>query len=214
MNTREYTPVDHLLNNFDQALRTLFGQPQTTDRPNPGTFDPEAELDEKQRDHISRLMRINHTGEVCAQALYQGQALTARDDVTRESMHQSAIEENDHLQWCEQRVKELDGRLSMLNPIWYAASFTLGALAGAAGDKWSLGFVAETEKQVEGHLDKHLQQIPMQDSRTRHILRQMKEDEIAHGQKALAHGGVELPLPIKFAMRATSKLMTKSVYYL
>jgi ubiquinone biosynthesis monooxygenase Coq7 len=167
-----------------------------------------------ERDHVSRLMRINHTGEVCAQALYQGQALTARDPATRESMERSAAEENDHLDWCEKRVEELGGRLSLLNPFWYAGSFAIGAVAGAVGDKWSLGFVAETEKQVENHLQEHLEQVPEEDQRTRAILEQMKEDEIEHGQKALDHGGVELPSPIKAAMQLTSKLMTRSVYRL
>ncbi len=159
-------------------------------------------------------MRINHTGEVCAQALYQGQALTARKPEVRRSMERSAAEENDHLAWCEERVEELGGRLSLLNPFWYASSFALGAAAGLAGDKWSLGFVAETEKQVEGHLDEHLAQVPESDCRTRAILEQMKEDEIRHGRKAKAHGGVELPEPVKLAMKLTSKLMTTSVYRL
>jgi len=157
-------------------------------------------------------MRINHTGEVCAQALYQGQALTARDPQTRAAMERSAAEENDHLDWCEQRVEELGGRLSLLNPVWYAGSFAIGAVAGAIGDKWSLGFVAETEKQVEDHLQEHLQQVDAQDQRTRVILEQMKADEIEHGEKAMAHGGVELPGPVRLAMKAMSKLMTRSVY--
>ena len=212
MTPRDYSPSDSLLMNFDQALRTLFGRPQVTERPNPGDPMPEAELSETQRDHIARLMRINHTGEVCAQALYQGQALTARDPVVRKSMERSAAEENDHLDWCEQRVEELGGRLSLLNPLWYAGSFAIGALAGIAGDKWSLGFVAETERQVEGHLDEHLGQVPAEDGRMRAILEQMKTDEIEHGQKALRHGGAALPGPIRALMKATSKIMTQSVY--
>lgn len=211
---RDYSSADSLLLNLDKALRTLFGRPQTTGRPNPGDREPEADLDDRQRDHIGRLMRINHTGEVCAQALYQGQALTARDPETRASMEQSATEENDHLAWCEQRMQELGGRPSLLNPLWYAGSFTIGAVAGAIGDKWSLGFVAETEKQVENHLQSHLEDVPAEDQRSRTILEQMKTDEIEHGQKALAHGGVELPGPIKAAMQLSSKVMTKSVYYL
>ncbi len=213
MNARDYTPVDHLLNQFDQALRTLSGQPQTTGRPTPGAASPEAELDDVQRNHVARLMRINHTGEICAQALYQGQALTARNPAIQDSMRQSAAEENDHLQWCAQRIQTLNGRLSLLNPVWYASSFVIGACAGIAGDKWSLGFIAETEKQVENHLDEHLAQIPVEDNRTHCILRQMKEDEAEHGQKAMMHGGVALPLPIRLAMRVSAKLMTKSVYY-
>ncbi|MEE4659578.1 MAG: 2-polyprenyl-3-methyl-6-methoxy-1,4-benzoquinone monooxygenase [Halieaceae bacterium] len=214
MNQRDYNPADQLLLNVDQALRTLFGRPQVTERTNPAGNQAEADMSEQQREHTARLMRINHTGEVCAQALYQGQALTARDPATRASMQRSAAEENDHLDWCEQRVEELGGRLSLLNPLWYAGSFAIGALAGAIGDRWSLGFVAETEKQVENHLQDHLEQVPAQDRRTRAILEQMKNDEIEHGRKALDHGGVELPGPIKLAMQATSKLMTRSVYHL
>jgi ubiquinone biosynthesis monooxygenase Coq7 len=212
MENRDFSPTDQLLMNVDQALRTLFGRPQVTERPNPATPLPEAELSETERGHIGRLMRINHTGEVCAQALYQGQALTARDPAVRKSMERSAAEENDHLDWCEQRVEELGGRLSLLNPLWYVGSFALGAVAGIAGDKWSLGFVAETEKQVEGHLDEHLGQVPQQDRRTRAILEQMKTDEIEHGQKALDHGGAKLPAPIRGLMKATAKIMTTSVY--
>ncbi|MGB5614479.1 MAG: 2-polyprenyl-3-methyl-6-methoxy-1,4-benzoquinone monooxygenase [Sedimenticolaceae bacterium] len=212
MERRHFSPTDTLLMNVDQALRTLFGRPQVTERANPAGQAPETELSDDQRDHIARLMRINHTGEVCAQALYQGQALTARDPIVRKSMERSAAEENDHLDWCEQRVEELGGRLSLLNPLWYAGSFALGTVAGIAGDKWSLGFVAETENQVEGHLDEHLQQVPAEDLRTRAILEQMKADEIEHGKKALDHGGTRLPAPVRALMRVTAKVMTKSVY--
>ena len=212
MQSRHYSTADDLLMNVDQALRTLFGRPQVTGRHNPGADAPEGDLDGTQRDHIARLMRINHTGEVCAQGLYQGQALTARDPAVRRSMQRSAAEENDHLDWCERRVEELGGRLSLLNPLWYAGSFAIGAGAGIAGDRWSLGFVAETEKQVEGHLEEHLGQLPPDDHPTRAILEQMKADEIAHGQKAMAHGGVQLPAPIRGLMKLTSKIMTTSVY--
>ena len=212
MHDRSFSTADRLVVNLDQAIRTLFGRPKVTERSNPADELPDTELDEAQRDHIARLMRINHTGEVCAQALYQGQALTARDPVVRQSMERSAAEENDHLDWCEQRVAELGGRLSLLNPLWYAGSFAIGAAAGIAGDKWSLGFVAETEKQVEGHLDEHLAQVPADDRRTRAILEQMKADEIEHGRKALHHGGAPLPQPIRKLMQLTSKLMTTSVY--
>ncbi len=211
---RNLTTIDHLILNFDQALRTLFGRPLVTERPNPAEACSHSELPEEKRDHVARLMRINHTGEVCAQALYQGQALTARKPEVKRAMERSAREENDHLAWCEERVEELGGRLSLLNPFWYAGSFALGAAAGLAGDKWSLGFVSETEKQVEGHLDEHLAQVPESDCRTRAILEQMKEDEIRHGQKARAHGGVELPKPVKLAMKLMSKVMTTTVYRL
>ena len=214
MTQRDYTPADNLMLNLDQAMRTLFGRPLVTERPNPSNSIEEADLDEKTTEHTARLMRINHTGEVCAQALYQGQALTAKNPATRENMQRSAEEENDHLDWCEQRVNELGGRLSVLNPLWYAGSFAMGAIAGAVGDKWSLGFVSETEKQVENHLEEHLQQISVDDKRSRVILEKMKADEIEHGAKARACGGVELPSPIRAGMKLTSKLMTGSVYYL
>jgi len=209
---RHLTVADRLVVNLDQALRTLFGRPLVTERSNPAEKCDHSELPGELRDHVARLMRINHTGEVCAQALYQGQALTARRPEVKRSMERSAAEENDHLAWCEERVEELGGRLSLLNPLWYAGSFALGAAAGLAGDKWSLGFVAETEKQVEGHLDEHLAQVPETDCRTRAILEQMKEDEIRHGKKAKAHGGVELPGPVKLGMKLMSKVMTASVY--
>ncbi|MCB1787467.1 MAG: 2-polyprenyl-3-methyl-6-methoxy-1,4-benzoquinone monooxygenase [Gammaproteobacteria bacterium] len=212
MRSREYTATDSLLINVDQALRTLMGRPLVTERRNPSDGVAETELTDAQRDHIARLMRINHTGEVCAQALYQGQALTARDPAVRDSMQRSAAEENDHLDWCERRVDELGGRLSLLNPLWYAGSFAIGALAGIAGDKWSLGFVAETEKQVEGHLDGHLNEIPEGDQRTRAVLEQMKADEIEHGQKARRFGGIDLPTPVRRLMQATAKIMTTAVY--
>lgn len=211
---RDYRPADQLMLNLDQALRTLFGRPHVTGRSNPALGIEEAGMSESERDHVARLMRINHTGEVCAQALYQGQALSARDPATRASMERSAAEENDHLDWCEQRVEELGGRLSLLNPLWYAGSFAIGATAGAVGDKWSLGFVAETERQVESHLQGHLEQVPADDRRSRAILEQMQRDEIEHGQKAREHGGAELPSPVKALMRLTSKLMTRSVYRL
>lgn len=214
MTTRKLSPADHLIGNLDQALRTLFGQPKITERANPASGLDEADMDESTRRHTARLMRINHTGEVCAQGLYQGQALTARRAEVRDSMERSAAEENDHLDWCEQRIHELGDRTSVLNPLFYLGSFAIGATAGLVGDKWSLGFVGETERQVEGHLDEHLAQVPDQDKRTRAILEQMKADEIAHGEKAMGHGGAELPAAIRRAMGLTSKLMTKSVYRL
>ena len=212
--SRNFSPLDQLLINVDQTVRTLFGQPKITERPNPAKGIEEADMDDKTRDHTARLMRINHTGEVCAQALYQGQALTAKLPDVRKNMERAAAEENDHLDWCESRLKELGSRTSLLNPLWYAGSFAIGAAAGLAGDKWSLGFVGETERQVEGHLDGHLQQVPDSDQKTRAILEQMKEDEIHHGETAMQAGGAELPKPIKQAMKLTSKIMTGTVYYL
>ncbi|WP_295404787.1 2-polyprenyl-3-methyl-6-methoxy-1,4-benzoquinone monooxygenase [uncultured Thiocystis sp.] len=211
---RQYSPLDRVLINADRALRTLFGRPQTTERRNPAAGLQEAELRDDQRKHVARLMRVNHTGEVCAQALYQGQALTARLPETRQRMERSAQEENDHLAWCEQRLEELGDRKSLLNPFWYAGSFAMGAAAGLAGDKWSLGFVVETERQVESHLDEHLEQIPAQDEKSRTILEQMKADEVRHAQIAKATGGVDLPAPIRAAMKLTSRVMTRTVYWI
>lgn len=214
MEQRDYTPADRLLMGLDQALRTVFGRPHATERSNPSSDIPEADLSEEQRRHSARLMRIDHTGEVCAQALYQGQALTARLPRVRESMQRSAEEEGDHLEWCHERLWELGDRRSILNPLWYAGSFAIGAAAGLAGDKWSLGFIAETEHQVCEHLDSHLREIAKQDHRSRAILEQMREDEMHHATVALEGGGAGLPEPVKMAMKLTSRLMTKTVYWL
>jgi len=214
MTSRRYSPIDRLLISADGALRTLFGRPQTTERPNPAARLAEADLGEQERRHVARLMRINHTGEVCAQALYQGQALTARLPETRRRLARSAQEENDHLDWCETRLDELGDRKSLLNPLFYAGAFAIGAAAGLAGDRWSLGFVVETERQVENHLDEHLGQVPERDERTRAVLEQMKADEIHHAQVAKAAGGAELPAPVRLLMRLTSKVMTRTVYWL
>ncbi|HIP53644.1 MAG TPA: 2-polyprenyl-3-methyl-6-methoxy-1,4-benzoquinone monooxygenase [Chromatiales bacterium] len=211
---RDYTPFDRLLLNVDQTVRTLFGRPQVTERPNPAEGVEEADLTEDQRDHVARLMRIDHTGEVCAQALYQGQALTARLPEVRDKMERAAREENDHLAWCDTRLQELHDHKSYLNPFWYLGSLAIGAAAGLAGDKWSLGFVAETERQVEKHLEEHLAQIPPQDQKSRAILEQMKDDEMRHAQMAKSAGGAELPEPVKLAMRFSSKVMTNTVHWL
>ncbi|MES9944808.1 MAG: 2-polyprenyl-3-methyl-6-methoxy-1,4-benzoquinone monooxygenase [Candidatus Thiodiazotropha sp.] len=214
MNKRRFNSADQLMIGIDSALRTLFGRPQVTERANPAEALDDVEMSDEERDLTARLMRINHTGEVCAQALYQGQALTAKLPQIRDTMERAAQEENDHLAWCESRLDELDNRKSLLNPFWYAGSFLIGATAGLAGDKWSLGFVAETEHQVEAHLNEHINRIPVQDQKSLAILEQMKEDEIHHATVALEAGGADLPAPIKAAMKLTSKLMTKSVFYL
>ncbi len=214
MEPRDYTSADRLLMGIDQAMRTLFGRPQVTERRNPAVGIPEVEMSAQERDHTARLMRINHTGEICAQALYQGQALTARLPEVRGSMERAADEENDHLDWCETRLAELGSRTSFLNPFWYAGSFAIGAAAGLAGDKWSLGFVAATEHQVGAHLDGHLAQLPAQDEKSRAILEQMKVDEAHHATVALESGGAKLPKPIQFAMTLTSKVMTRTVYWI
>ncbi|MCU7905501.1 MAG: 2-polyprenyl-3-methyl-6-methoxy-1,4-benzoquinone monooxygenase [Candidatus Thiodiazotropha sp. (ex Epidulcina cf. delphinae)] len=214
MTQRAFNSADRLIIGLDKTMRTLFGRPQTTARANPAKDLSEADLSEQERDLAARLMRINHTGEVCAQALYQGQALTAKLPEVRDSMEHAAQEENDHLDWCETRLMELDNRKSLLNPLWYSGSFMIGAVAGLAGDQWSLGFVAETEHQVEAHLNDHLSRIPKHDKKSHAILGQMKEDEAHHATLALEAGGAALPEPIKTAMKLTSRLMTKSVYYL
>lgn len=211
---RHYTALDQFISQADHALRTVLGKPVVTERTNPAKGIPEARLSDKERQHAAGLMRVNHSGEVSAQALYQGQALTARLETVRASMERAALEENDHLAWTETRLLELNSRKSLLNPLWYAGSFAIGAFAGAIGDKWSLGFVAETEHQVIRHLDQHLSKLPMQDHRSKAILEQMKEDEAHHATVALEGGGAELPWPVKKLMQAMSRVMTTSAYYL
>jgi ubiquinone biosynthesis monooxygenase Coq7 len=213
MHHRSYSPLDRVVVNIDSALRVVFGRPKVTERADPAAGLPEPELSEAERRHIARLMRINHTGEVCAQGLYQGQALTARLPVVRAKMERSAQEENDHLAWCEDRIEALGDRKSLLNPLWYAGSFAIGAAAGLAGDRWSLGFVVETERQVESHLDHHLEQIPADDAKDRAVLERMKADEAHHAEIAQAAGGAELPAPIRWGMRLASKVMTRTVYW-
>ncbi len=213
MYQRTYSPLDRAVVNLDAALRALFGRPQVTERPDPAAGLPEPDLSDEQRHHIARLMRINHTGEVCAQGLYQGQALTARLPEVRGKLERAAQEENDHLAWCERRIEALGDRKSLLNPLWYASSFAIGAAAGLAGDKWSLGFVVETERQVESHLDHHLAQVPADDTKDRAVLEQMKADEIGHAELAKAAGGADLPGPIRWGMRLASKVMTSTVYW-
>jgi len=214
MSTRHYTPFDHLIMNFDQAVRTLAGKPLVSGRPDPADGADETPLSGAEKDESARLMRVNHAGEVAAQALYQGQALTARLESVRGRMEQAAREENDHLEWCERRIKALGGRLSYVNPLWYLGSFAIGAAAGVMGDKWSLGFVAETEKQVIAHLEDHLHRISPNDTKSRAVLQQMKIDEAHHGAVAKAAGGAELPTPIRQLMRLTSKVMTQIAYRL
>lgn len=203
--------VDFLIQQFDRALRTL-AAPARTQRPQPGGELPDCDLTIEERQHVNGLMRVNHCGEVCAQALYQGQALTSRDAAVRDSLCSAADEETEHLAWTEQRLAELDGRTSLLNPLWYLGSLTLGVAAGVLGDKWNLGFLAETERQVEAHLDSHLRELPVQDIRSRAIVDQMRRDEMAHAKMAVAHGAAELPPPVRFAMRAAAKVMTGVAY--
>ncbi|ACV25662.1 2-polyprenyl-3-methyl-6-methoxy-1,4-benzoquinone monooxygenase [Kangiella koreensis] len=210
---RQYSFFDRLCLVADSALKTTRGIYDAKPRPNPAHDIDESKMSDQDKTHAASLMRINHTGEVCAQALYQGQALTAKLPNIRDKMEQAAQEEVDHLAWCSERIHELGSHESLLNPLWYASSFTIGALAGIAGDKWSLGFVAETEHQVCRHLDDHLQKLPIQDSKSRVILQQMREEELKHATVALEHGAAELPKPIKGVMSLMSKVMTSSVYY-
>ena len=212
--SRNFTPIDNLMMQVDTGLRTLFGKPSITERANPEDVIEEGELTTTEKDLAGRLMRINHSGEVAAQGLYQGQALTAKLPEVRAKMERAAQEENDHLDWCEQRINELGTHTSYLNPLWYVGSVAIGATAGLAGDKWSLGFVAETEHQVVRHLTSHLDQISENDHKSRAILEQMKVDEGEHATVALNAGGAELPSPVKKFMSLTSKIMTKTVYRL
>jgi len=212
--SRHYSPADNLIRHIDVGLRTLFGQPRVSERPNPARDIPEAELNETERRLAGALMRVNHAGEVAAQGLYEGQALTANLPEVREKMERAALEENDHLAWCEARAHELGSHVSYLNPLWYFGSLGIGASAGLAGDKWSLGFVAETERQVIRHLDEHLERLPTADARSRTILEQMREDEGRHATVALEAGGAELPAPIKRLMGLTSKVMTSLAFRL
>jgi ubiquinone biosynthesis monooxygenase Coq7 len=212
MSQRRLSPIDRALLQADQLLHTLVPGAARASRPSPAQALPEGGLEPEQRRHSAGLMRINHTGEVCAQALYHGQALTARLDHVRDAMARAAAEEEDHLAWCEQRLRELNSRPSLLNPLFYGASFTLGAAAGAIGDRWSLGFVAATEEQVCSHIDSHLRQLPDEDGRSRAVLEQMRQDEAAHGAAALAAGGARFPRWLKRAMATATKVMPTTTY--
>ena len=206
------SPIDRLILEFDTALRSVVGGAHAH-RPTPGSdFGGNSSLDGAERKHAAGLMRVNHVGEVCAQALYQSQKLVARNPEIQEMLDHSGQEEMDHLAWCENRLQELGSHTSYLNPLWYAGSFAIGLAAGLAGDNWSLGFVAETEKQVENHLESHLEKLPKEDQRSRAIVDQMRIDEIAHGQAAKNAGGANLPEPIQKIMQAMSKIMTTTAY--
>ncbi|MBC8006963.1 MAG: 2-polyprenyl-3-methyl-6-methoxy-1,4-benzoquinone monooxygenase [Prolixibacteraceae bacterium] len=205
--------IDNLIFNFDRALRTLCAM-ATSVRPLPGADLQEPRLDERDKREAAALMRVNHAGEICAQALYHGQAMSARNRAVRQALEHAAAQETEHLAWTGQRIDELNGRVSLLNPLLYAGSFAIGAVSGLLGDKWNLGFLAETEKQVEGHLGDHLERLPQDDHKSRAIVAQMKNDEAEHARTALNHGGAELPLPARQAMRAASRLMTSSTYWI
>jgi len=205
--------LDELIVAFDKGLRTVFAPAQSL-RPIPGDALAEADLTSEQRTHAAALMRVNHSGEICAQALYQGQALTARNPRARAALERAAQEETEHLAWTERRIEALGGRKSLLNPAWYAGSFAIGVLAGLLGDRWNLGFLAETERQVVKHLEGHVQRFPAADEKSRAVLEKMKEDEARHATSAISHGGGELPEPAKLAMRVSSRVMTETVYWI
>lgn len=207
-----FNSIDKLIIEFDKALRTLAATPVSA-RPLPGGTLAEAELSDAEKRHAAALMRVNHCGEVCAQALYQGQALSCDDATVTRALAQAAREETEHLAWTEQRVTELGGRLSLLNPLWYAGSLALGYAAGRFGTRWNLGFLAETERQVEAHLEGHLERLAPQDAKTRAIVEQMKRDEAAHARTAYDLGGAELPEPVKRAMRLSARIMTGASYW-
>jgi ubiquinone biosynthesis monooxygenase Coq7 len=213
MDARKLAPTDRLLGEIGRAINVLWAPARASRRAPPATGG-EFVLSEEERLESTRLMRVNHAGEVAAQALYRGQALLARDSATESALNQAAAEEMDHLAWCEQRIGELNGRTSVLNPIWYAGSFMIGALAGTLGRGPSLGFVTETERQVESHLRDHLERLPSADRRSRAIVEQMTHDERQHGAKAAALGGADLPGWIRGAMRLTARLMTRGSYWL
>lgn len=213
MSLRQLSPLDRLIINIDQAMHTLLPGAARADRASPATSVVDSALSETERKHVAGLMRINHTGEVCAQALYQGQALTAKLPAVQDAMEQAAREEEDHLAWCEQRLRELDSHTSVLNPLFYGASLALGALAGAISDRVSLGFVAATEEQVCKHLESHLLDLPAHERKSRAVLDQMLVDERQHGTLALEAGGVRFPTWLQRAMTGVSRVMTKSTYY-
>lgn len=211
---RSYSVMDKFCANIELALTTIWGKPQGSMRPNPVDGIDEASLTEQEKRLAQGLLRVNHTGEVCAQALYQGQALTARLEHVREKMEQAALEENDHLIWCAKRLEELGTHTSYLNSFWYLNSLLIGAIAGAVGDRWSLGFVAETERQVVEHLEEHHRILPEHDKRSHAIIKQMKIDEAEHQQMAIKAGAAKLPFWIQMMMRFMSKCMTKTVYWI
>lgn len=206
--------LDQVIALVDDGLRTVLTRAPKPQRPSPAVLHAEAALDAGERLLSARLMRVNHSGEICAQALYRGGGFAAQSPQVRATMEQAAAEENDHLAWTEGRLRALDARTSVLNPLWYTGAFLIGAVAGAAGDKWSLGFVAETERQVVAHLDEHLTRLPPEDAPSRAILEQMRSDEGRHGTLAVSAGAAELPVPIKRLMLLASRIMTRTAYWL
>ncbi len=213
MQIRQLTPLDRLLASANNALRTVAAPAGRTARPSPAEHIIDAELDAREKTHAAGLMRVNHAGEVAAQALYQGHAAVARDSSIEEEMQRAADEEFDHLAWCEQRINELGEDVSKLTPLWYAGAFAIGAASGILGDRWSLGFIEETEKQVCAHLDSHLDSLPAADAKSRAIVEQMRDEEEEHGDNAAQAGAADLPAPVKRLMQITAKVMTKTAYW-
>jgi ubiquinone biosynthesis monooxygenase Coq7 len=203
--------IDQAILQFDRALRTVFA-PAYSVRPLPGHELPDTALDDAERRHVVGLMRVDHCGEICAQALYQGQALTARDPAIRDALVHASDEETEHLAWTEQRIAALGGRKSLLNPLWYGGSLAIGLFAGCCGERWNLGFLAETERQVEAHLEGHLAALPSEDHKSRAIIEQMKQDESGHAETAVRLGAHELPTPVKLMMKLASAVMTRTAY--
>lgn len=213
MDERQLTPLDRLLAGIDSALKTIAAPSSHIARPNPAAEIADANLSDRERSHAAGLMRVNHAGEVAAQALYQGHASVARDPRIAQQMSQAAREERDHLGWCEQRLDELGAAASVLSPLWYAGAWVIGAASGALGDRWSLGFIEETERQVAEHLSGHLDRLPPEDARSRAIVEQMREEEQQHGANARDAGAAALPAPVRRLMRASAKVMTRTAYW-
>lgn len=213
MTKREFSPIDRLLVGANNALRTVAAPAGRPARDNPAGSIEESDLSAAQKSHAAGLMRVNHAGEVAAQALYKGHATVARDKTIEQQMQHAAAEEFDHLAWCEQRIHELGEAPSRLSPIWYAGAYAIGAASGMLGDRWSLGFIAETERQVCAHLDSHLDDLPADDTRSRAIVERMRDEEAEHGENAVQAGAADLPAPIKMLMRLTAKIMTRTAYW-
>jgi len=214
MDERQLSPLDRILSGIDTMLRSASPSPVRATRPNPAADIVEATLSKREKSHAAGLMRVNHAGEIAAQGLYQGHAALARDATIQQQMQQAANEELDHLGWCEERLAQLDSGPSKLRPIWYAGAFVIGAASGVLGDKWSLGFIEETERQVSAHLSEHLQELPENDARSRAIVTQMRDEEEQHGANANAAGAARLPLPARELMRVCGKIMTRAAYWI
>ena len=212
MHGRQLTGLDRLLSGANNLLRTIAAPAGDAARPYPAASVDDADLSDSDRRHAAGLMRVNHAGEIAAQGLYQGHALVARETGVEEQVQKAAQEEFDHLAWCEQRLDELGASRSLLSPIWYTGAFAMGAASGILGDKWSLGFIAETEKQVVDHLEDHFERLPADDQRSRAVVTQMRDEELEHGEHAVAAGAAELPDPVKRLMKMTSKVMTQTAY--